>query len=242
MAARDRSAPRVGGLHLQYGADASTEVVVSWHTAGAVSNPGSWSARPRTGSARGPRPTRSTYRDAASGTEVRVHHARLTGLAPDTDYVYAAVHDGADPESVPCTPHRAAGPRALHQLRRSVHPHTGRARSPPRSARTTADHPRLATSRPPSSAPPVVPSGERRPVLRQPVAATGSGRGRTGSRTTPGRRATGPGCPRRETTRTSSATARSATAPTRPISRCPIPDPIRSCAASGTRSPPGRSG
>ena len=26
-----------------------------------------------------------TYRDAASGTEIRVHHARLTNLAPDTD-------------------------------------------------------------------------------------------------------------------------------------------------------------
>ena len=36
----DRSdAPRVGGLHLQYGADASSEVVVSWHTAAAVNNP-----------------------------------------------------------------------------------------------------------------------------------------------------------------------------------------------------------
>src|SRR6185312_2929343 len=36
----DRSdAPRVGGLHLQYGSDASSEVVVSWHTAPAVNNP-----------------------------------------------------------------------------------------------------------------------------------------------------------------------------------------------------------
>ncbi len=33
-----------------------------------------------------------------SGTEVQVHHARLTGLRPDTDYVYAAVHDGAAAE------------------------------------------------------------------------------------------------------------------------------------------------
>jgi 3',5'-cyclic AMP phosphodiesterase CpdA len=39
-----------------------------------------------------------TYRDAHSGVEVRTHHARLTGLTPDTDYVYAAVHDGASPE------------------------------------------------------------------------------------------------------------------------------------------------
>src|SRR6185369_10368952 len=31
-------------------------------------------------------------------TEVRVHHVRLRNLAPDTDYVYAAVHDGASPQ------------------------------------------------------------------------------------------------------------------------------------------------
>ena len=31
--------PRIGGLHLQFGADASTEVVVSWHSASAVRNP-----------------------------------------------------------------------------------------------------------------------------------------------------------------------------------------------------------
>jgi phosphodiesterase/alkaline phosphatase D-like protein len=30
-------------------------------------------------------------------TEIRVHRARLANLAPDTDYVYAAVHDGASP-------------------------------------------------------------------------------------------------------------------------------------------------
>ena len=39
-----------------------------------------------------------TYRDAASNTEVRVHHARLTGLTPDTDYIYAVLHDGTIPE------------------------------------------------------------------------------------------------------------------------------------------------
>jgi len=36
----DRSgAPPVNGLHLQYGSDAASEVVVSWHTAAAVNNP-----------------------------------------------------------------------------------------------------------------------------------------------------------------------------------------------------------
>jgi 3',5'-cyclic AMP phosphodiesterase CpdA len=42
--------------------------------------------------------TTRIYRDAKSNTEVRVNHARLTGLSPDTDYVYAAVHDGTHPE------------------------------------------------------------------------------------------------------------------------------------------------
>ncbi|MGH3842571.1 MAG: hypothetical protein ACRDS0_14155 [Pseudonocardiaceae bacterium] len=39
-------APRVAGLHLQFGADASNEVVVSWHTTASVSEPGSsWAAQ-----------------------------------------------------------------------------------------------------------------------------------------------------------------------------------------------------
>ncbi len=88
----------VGGLHLQFGRDASSEVVVSWHTTDPVSNP-----RVMVGTSTGgfgrtaPAETR-TYRDAKSKTEVRVHHAKLDNLAPDTDYVYAAVHDGTDPE------------------------------------------------------------------------------------------------------------------------------------------------
>ena len=39
-----------------------------------------------------------TYRDAASGTPVYTHHARVTDLWPDTHYAYAAMHDGAHPE------------------------------------------------------------------------------------------------------------------------------------------------
>ena len=37
----DRSdAPRVGGLHLQFGSDAASEVAVSWFTDAPVNNPG----------------------------------------------------------------------------------------------------------------------------------------------------------------------------------------------------------
>src|SRR6201991_552722 len=91
-------APRVGGLHLQFGADAASEVVVSWHTPAAVNDPRVMVGTPDDGVGRTVAAETATYRDAASGTEIRVHHARLANLAPDTDYVYAAVHDGATPE------------------------------------------------------------------------------------------------------------------------------------------------
>ncbi len=67
-------------------------------------------------------------------TEIRVHHGRLTNLAPDTDYVYAAVHDGASPEvgTVRTAP-RGRAPLHVHQLRRSVHPDALTQLSPARS-------------------------------------------------------------------------------------------------------------
>jgi hypothetical protein len=91
-------APPVSGVHLQFGADAATEVAVSWHTTAAVSNPRVSFGTPAGGLGDTVAADTVTYRDAQSGTEVRVHHTRLTGLLPDTEYVYAAVHDGASPE------------------------------------------------------------------------------------------------------------------------------------------------
>jgi Purple acid Phosphatase, N-terminal domain/Calcineurin-like phosphoesterase len=88
----------VGGLHLQFGRDASSEVVVSWHTTDPVSNPRVMAGTSTAGFGRTVPAETRTYRDAKSRTEVRVHHARLDHLTPDTDYVYAAVHDGTDPE------------------------------------------------------------------------------------------------------------------------------------------------
>jgi 3',5'-cyclic AMP phosphodiesterase CpdA len=88
----------VTGLHLQFGADAATELVVSWHTVEPVTNPKVVLGTPTAGFGRTQPAETRTYRDAMSGTEVRVHHVRLSGLAPDTDYVYAAVHDGTGPE------------------------------------------------------------------------------------------------------------------------------------------------
>jgi 3',5'-cyclic AMP phosphodiesterase CpdA len=93
-----RGVQPVGGLHLQFGKDASTEVVVSWHTTDPVRNPRVMVGTPTSGFGRVVGAETRTYRDAKSKTEVRVNHAVLDKLAPDTDYVYAAVHDGTDPE------------------------------------------------------------------------------------------------------------------------------------------------
>ena len=93
------SAPPVAGLHLQFGKNAATEVVVSWYTTDAVGNPRVMLGTPTSGFGRTVAAETRTYRDAKSNVEVRVNHARLTNLTPDSDYVYAAVHDGADPET-----------------------------------------------------------------------------------------------------------------------------------------------
>ncbi|MGE2818062.1 purple acid phosphatase family protein [Mycobacterium heidelbergense] len=91
-------APPVAGLHLQFGKNAATEVVVSWHSTEAVRNPRVLLGTPASGFGRTVAAETRTYRDAKSNTEVRVNHARLTNLTPETDYIYAAVHDGAEPE------------------------------------------------------------------------------------------------------------------------------------------------
>ena len=90
--------PPVAGLHLQFGADAATQVTVSWHA-----------TQQRLPPARPPRPQRPrvratvdadtrSYTDAKSGQVVYAHHARVARLRPDTEYVYLAVHDGAQPQ------------------------------------------------------------------------------------------------------------------------------------------------
>jgi hypothetical protein len=71
---------------------------VSWHTTTGVRNPRVMVGTPDGGLGRTVSAETVAYRDFASGTEVRVHHARLAGLEPDTDYVYAAFYDGAGPE------------------------------------------------------------------------------------------------------------------------------------------------
>ena len=104
------AAARVNGLHVQFGADASREVVVSWHALSPVTG-----ARVMVGAEdgryeRSVAATTRTYTDAKSGHVVVAQHARLTGLRPGHRYIYAAVHRGAEPEvgSFSTAPHGRA--------------------------------------------------------------------------------------------------------------------------------------
>jgi Calcineurin-like phosphoesterase/Purple acid Phosphatase, N-terminal domain len=87
--------PAVNGLHLQFGADPAREIVVSWHTLQPVRD-----ARVLLGGTDG-RYRRSydaetvSYTDGKSGQIVYAQHAHVTGLQPDQEYLYLAVHDGA---------------------------------------------------------------------------------------------------------------------------------------------------
>jgi hypothetical protein len=90
--------PPVAGLHLQFGAEASSQMVVSWHTLAPVSHP-----RVVLGGLNGRlekvvEAETVTYRDGKSGQTVYAHHARLDRLRADKAYLYAALHDGATPQ------------------------------------------------------------------------------------------------------------------------------------------------
>ena len=92
------AAPPVAGLHLQFGADASSEMVVSWHTLQPARR-----ARVLLGLLDGKlqqtvEANEATYTDAKSGQVVYAYHAKLGRLQADTAYLYGALHDGAEPE------------------------------------------------------------------------------------------------------------------------------------------------
>jgi hypothetical protein len=83
---------------LQFGADASADMVVSWHTLQPVGQPrvllGHLDGKlEQTVEAR-----TMSYTDAKSSQVVFAHHAKLGGLEADSAYIYAALHDGAEPE------------------------------------------------------------------------------------------------------------------------------------------------
>jgi hypothetical protein len=90
--------PPVAGLHLQFGADASSEVTVSWHTLKPVSNPRVVLGRPDGKLEQTAEATETSYKDGKSGQTVYAWHAKLSRLQPDTSYMYGAMHDGATPD------------------------------------------------------------------------------------------------------------------------------------------------
>ena len=92
------AAPPVHGLHLQFGADASSEMVVSWHTLQSVRRPRVVLGRLDGKLERTAVAEETSYTDAKSGQAVYAYHARLRGLQPGFAYLYAALHDGAEPE------------------------------------------------------------------------------------------------------------------------------------------------
>ncbi|WP_322752287.1 fibronectin type III domain-containing protein [Frankia sp. Cas3] len=86
--------PPVTGLHLQFGADASREMVVSWQTLVPVQRPRVLLGTLNDGIGTKVAALTDAYTDAQSGQSVYVHSARFQQLHPDSEYVYAAVHDG----------------------------------------------------------------------------------------------------------------------------------------------------
>jgi len=90
--------PPVAGLHLQFGSDASSQMVVSWHTLQAVQHP-----RVLVGQLDGhldqvAAASTASYTDAKSDKTVYAHHAKIDGLRADASYLYAALHDRAAPQ------------------------------------------------------------------------------------------------------------------------------------------------
>ncbi len=98
LASDPTAAPPVAGLHLQFGSDASSQIVVSWHTLQPVRRPRVVLGR-MDGKLEQVAPAMTvSYADARSGQVVYAHHAKIDGLRPDALYLYGAMHDGAAPQ------------------------------------------------------------------------------------------------------------------------------------------------
>jgi 3',5'-cyclic AMP phosphodiesterase CpdA len=90
--------PPVAGLHLQFGADASSEIVVSWHALQPARRPHVLLGRLDGKLEQTVDAKESRYTDAKSGRVVYAYHARLGRLQADNAYLYSALQDGAEPE------------------------------------------------------------------------------------------------------------------------------------------------
>ncbi len=92
-------APPPEQLHVQFGADAASQLAVSWTAAGAVARPRLRLGRARHGFGVDVPAEERVYTEALTGEQVFTYHARLSGLTPDTAYIYEVLHDGAQPEA-----------------------------------------------------------------------------------------------------------------------------------------------
>ncbi len=124
--------PRVAGVHLQFGADAAGEVVVSWHSLQPVAWPRVLLGTPDGDFERAVDAATVRYTDAKSGQVVYAHHAPITGLRPSTEYLYAAGHDGADPQFARfVTGPRGRAPFTFTSFGDQGTPTTGKVYTPP---------------------------------------------------------------------------------------------------------------
>jgi hypothetical protein len=98
QSANSGGTPPVAGLHLQFGADASSEITVSWHTLKSVRNPRVVLGRLDGKFERTVNAEPTSYTDGKSKQVVYAYHAKLEQLRADSVYMYGAVHDGAAPE------------------------------------------------------------------------------------------------------------------------------------------------
>jgi len=112
--------PPVAGLHLQFGADASSEMVVSWHTLKPVRKPRVVLGRLDGRLEQTVEAQATNYTDAKSGQIVYAYHAKLGQLQADSPYLYGAMHEGAAPEfaTFGTAPHgRAPSPSRASAIR-----------------------------------------------------------------------------------------------------------------------------
>ena len=80
-------APGPEQVHIQFGADAASQVAVSWATAAAVSRPQLRLGKASSGYGRQVLAEERTYTEALTGETVRTYHALLDHLQPDTQYI-----------------------------------------------------------------------------------------------------------------------------------------------------------
>ncbi len=86
-----------GQVHVQFGADAASQAVVSWAAPAAAARPRLKLGRPGPGFGAEIPAQERVYTEALTGETVFTYHARLDHLPADTFFVYEVLHDGAPP-------------------------------------------------------------------------------------------------------------------------------------------------